>query len=829
MGQKGYMDQENSKGQDKRNWRERLGIGAQGNVAGQAAAGAPGNKDLPKISENYRKDSGPPAGRSAPPARPASRPIAAAAPAVRPAPMAPRANPKAPPPSAPVAPDKLAERLRSQREASTKLAEQRVQVAKQRGETPPVAAPAAIPQPNGTASPKPKFGFAEDAEAKANPPQARPSLAAVVAPPPAPPAVQPQMSPARPPLGGGMPPLVPNYQTRPQPAQFPPQQPPSYSPAGQMPPGFPQQGYGQQPVPPYRPIDPATGYAPPPGYVPQQRGFGLPPQQGGFVPPPSPRLNMPPRPAPGVNANYQPQAEYGAAQPQPGGFAPPPRMSRPPMRSPVAAPVQDPAYEEDLYDEVPQPRGSARPTSTDYQQAYREAEYGYEDEVPRSKAPWILASLLLLALLVAGLGVLGYQKYWKPMITGQTATQEVPAVAPSDTPAKVQAEQPATAPPAGGVATPTKKQIYDRIVGDQEILGGDVSAPTETPAAIPEPSNANPPAAAAPPPATGSGEDAVPLPIPPPPGGAGGQQGSVDPGSDPVSEKQSAELNSAAAGESQAAVAAATPPPSPVAEPSVPGETASAPSPSRSLAVEPIVEEPAASEAIAETLDPPAVAPKKPEKKRAQPVKEKVASTKLGSKPVVLVAPAKKLKSVPSKQLDDTTDVASNSDDTGGGLFGDGQATGQVVAPSQPVVAPAPVKKKRTLADLFSRNSDAAPDQVANVGTLDQATPLAKPAQRQADVPAPAPAQQSSSLAGDFVVQLASFRTKAEASAEFSRLQSKHVGVLGQFSPIISEANVGGSTRFRLSVGRMSSETQASSVCSKLFASGERDCLVKRR
>ncbi len=268
-----------------------------------------------------------------------------------------------------------------------------------------------------------------------------------------------------------------------------------------------------------------------------------------------------------------------------------------------------------------------------------------------------------------------------------------------------------------------------------------------------------------------------------------------------------------------------------MADPVVPGETASAPSPSRSLTVQPNVDEPvtAASDAITDTSDPLAVPSKKPEKKKLQPVKEKVANTKLGAKPVVLVPPTKKPKLAPSKQLDDTTAVASNSDDTGGGLFGDGQATGQGVAPAQPVIAPAPVKKKRTLADLFSRNSDPVTDQGANVGTLDPATPVAKPAQRQAALPAPAPAQQSSSLAGDFVVQLASFRSKAEASAEFSRLQSKHVGVLGQFSPIISEANVGGSTRFRLSVGRMSSEAQASSVCSKLFASGERDCLVKRR
>jgi SPOR domain len=806
------MDQENSKGQDKRNWRERLGIGAQGNVGGPLNAGQAVGKDLPKISDNYRKEPAPSAGRPVASAKPAPRPAAAAS-AVKPAPMAPRANPKAPAPAPSVAPDKLAERLRSQREASTKLAEQRVQVAKQRAETPPKPNAAQPPAANGAA--KPKFTFAEEGAAKAAQANARPPLVPPVAAPAPPPAVQPQLSPARPPLGGTMPPVVPGFQQRPQPAQFQPQPSPGYSPAGQMPPGFPQ-GYGQQPVPPYRPIDPASGYAPPPGYVPQQRGFNPPPPQGGFAQPPTPRLNVPPRAQPGLNVNYQPQPDYGAAPASaaPGNFTPPPRLNRPPLRGPAAAPMQqDTGYDDEFFDDAPQPRSAARPTSTDYQQAYREAEYGYEDEAPRSKAPWILASLLLLALLVAGLGVLGYQKFWKPALTGQTATQEVPVVAPPPTPAKVQPEQPVAAAPAGGTAAPTKKQIYDRIVGDKEVLGGDVSAPSETPAAIPEP-NAAAPAAPA-----GNGEEAAPLPIPPPPpGGAGGQQGSLD----PTSEKQSAELNPSAAGESQAAVVNPEPaPPSPVADPPTPGDVAAIEKPTRSLALPPTND---GADTLADSVDPVGItAQQKPEKKKAQPAKEKAAVSKLGAKPVILVPPSKKAKAAAAKSISEPSiqpAIQTDQQANGGGLFDDAP----VPQTAQTPAAPAPVKKKRTLADLFSRNTDNAPEQVASVAPVEQA---AKPQQKTAAEPAPV--QQSKSLAGDFVVQLASFNTKAEANAEFSRLQGKHRGTLGQFSPIISEASVGGSTRFRLSVGRMSNEAQANAVCSKLFAGGERDCLVKRR
>ena len=835
------MDQDDTKGQDKRNWRERLGIGAQGNSAqGNASPvtnGAQGSRDLPKISSDFRKEPAP--------ARIAPRPAAAAphssaphssaphslaqrpavvAPAVRPAPMAPRANAKVINP-APASPDKLAERLRSQRDASTKLAEQRVQAAKQRGEIP--AAPAQQrPQAAQPGAAKPKFAFAEEGEAKAvaalTPAPLRPA-----SPPPVPlqnqQPVSPQLLPARPPLGGGVPPIVPAFQPRPQssPSAFQPQAPlgypQGYPQAGQMPPGFPQ-GYGQQPVPPYRPIDPASGYAPPPGYMPQQRGFAVPPQQGGFAPQSGPRLNLPPRPTPGLNSNYQPQQDFGAAQPQPTeNYVPNSRLGRPPLRGPVAPQVSEEGYEEEPFEDAPQPtRTAARPTSNDYQQAYREAEYGYEEDAPRSKAPWILASLLLLALLIAGLGVLGYQKYWKPMLTGQTTAQDVPAVNAPETPAKVEAEQPAATPSAGGAAT-TKKQIYDRIVGDQEILGGEVSTPAETPAAIPEPTT-EAPAVPAPLPPAGSGtEDAVPLPIPPPPGGAGEQQGSTD----PASEKQSAELITPAAGESQAAVVADIPlAPSPVANPPAPGEIAAAKPVTRSLINDPVV---SGTEAISDVSDADlAIEKKKTEKKKAQAVKDKVVSPKLGSKPVVLVPPAQKPKRVAQKQLD--SGVASNdSVDAGGGLFDDAPVVAQApVVPLEP-----PVKKKRTLADLFKKSTVDAPAQ-DQVATID---PPVIPAQKPKLIaPQVQPAEQASiTEGGNFVVQLASFRTRQEATTEFARLKAKNSGSLGQFSPIISEAKVGGSTRFRLSVGRMASEAQANAVCSSLFAGGERDCLVKRR
>jgi cell division protein FtsN len=77
------------------------------------------------------------------------------------------------------------------------------------------------------------------------------------------------------------------------------------------------------------------------------------------------------------------------------------------------------------------------------------------------------------------------------------------------------------------------------------------------------------------------------------------------------------------------------------------------------------------------------------------------------------------------------------------------------------------------------------------------------------------------------VAQLASFRSQSEATAEFGRLKAKYGSTLGGVSPVISQAEVAGSTRYRLAVGPFASRDAANAMCSKLFAAGERDCLVR--
>lgn len=846
------MDQNKTNDPEKRNWREKLGIGTNG-----------ASKELPKISDDFKKTapSGAPVVAAPRPAAP--RIDTSAKPAVRPAPMAPRAgtpmvsraNPK---PTAPASPDKLAERLRSQRDASTKLAEQRVQVARQRADVPPPAAtvvakvsvnPAAMSNVNAVSNvnigPKPKFTFAEDeANAVRQVPTARPAAvpprpmpqqtAQPAAATPRPASFQPQpnpppaLAPSRPSLGAS-----------PQPFSPRPQQPPGLQ-AGAAPgqnfsqqptPGYPPQGYGQA-TPGYRPIDPATGYpqqtfapygqpgqsyqpqARPP-YVPNQRFNPPPPQaQQGYMPPNAgPRLSVPQRP--GLNANFT-GAEQPAFNAPPTGMRQPPRVARP------ADEYDEEQLDDGLFDEpapsLQRPAGR-RPTSVDYQQAYRDAEAGFEDEMPRSKLPWILPGILLVGVVLAGLLVWAYQTQIKPMMNGgqqATTTQsEVPVVPAPPQPART---QPETTQPANAANT-SRKQIYDRIVGDQEVLGGQM-VPTEQVPAQQDGANA------APQPADGTGDaapsqggDAVPLPIPPPPGD--NTQGAL-PSQPEDPNKQSAEIITPAASESLAAVAVPAP-----GESTAIGQPTAA---SVATAAEPQVAEAATTVADEQNMPekPKTVVPKKSAatiKKLKQLPKKQMAS--LGAKPVVLVPASKKAKAaaIISQTDTDVTTAQADTSATDGGLYGNNFA---VDTPATNAAAVATPKKKRTLADLFQGNgtNDAAAQTASNTAlepivaeTPKAIAPVAKPK--------PAPVQQASLVSNGYVAQLASFRSNAEASAEFARLKSKYGSTLGGLSPVISKADVAGSTRYRLAVGPFASRDAANAMCSKLFAAGERDCLVR--
>lgn len=705
-------------------------------------------------------------------------------------------------PASPQGSDALAEKLRVQRAAAEKLAEQRVVAAKERAEAlrsgqhaqAPTSSPAKPVQP---ANPnRPKFTFAEEdlkreATAQGWPPaQARPPQR------PAPQApLSPNLAPPRPALGGERP--------------LPP-------PARQLPPttGY-QPQYRPQPPQGYRPIDPATGYPPPP-VRPYPQGVGS----------PDPRVQVP--------ANYTPEIFRRPPHPQddlgytaPAGYEPPPARGRgEPLRAPVAPRDED--FGDDIFEEAPAPRAAPgkRASATDYSQAYRDND-NYYDEEPRPSrgiVPWIL--LLALMLLCAGGGYWYYMKNVKG-VTGATNTNTAPVVAAPEQSTKVVPEPTPTTPAtaSGQAAPPTKKQIYDRIIGDKEVPGGQV-VPTEEPPVQPAGTQgqaqpipdvngtqvapaADPtaPAGQAAPPAPGTSEE--PLPIPPPPGGNNGTQGALTP---------PASTTVAAAGAQPQPVAG-------MAETSSAAAPAATPAPATVAAAAPEQVTPPAAKAPAEetitTETPAPVKPKpaaKPAATQAAAKPKPKAAVALGAAPVVLVPPANGQATIAPEPLDN----------------GQAGVVDQSLDPQQTV----PVKrKKKTLFGLLNGTNDTV-DQTDTVTTAPVApaqqqvasAPVLKPLVQPAPQPqAPPPLQQASAGGNGYYAQLASFRTEAEARSEFARMKGKHPALISGYGPVITQADVGGSTRYRLTVGPMASRDQASSLCSSLLASGERDCLVSHQ
>ena len=135
---------------------------------------------------------------------------------------------------------------------------------------------------------------------------------------------------------------------------------------------------------------------------------------------------------------------------------------------------------------------------------------------------------LMLAAGAAGAGVWYYQTKVKTVATS-VSTDSAPVVAAPEQSAKSAPEQPLDGPADAAGSATSKKQIYDRIIGDNEVLGGQV-VPTEETPILPESQQGD--AEQIPQPAgsldslSESGE-ALPLPLPPPPGTNNDTQGAL--------------------------------------------------------------------------------------------------------------------------------------------------------------------------------------------------------------------------------------------------------------------------------------------------------------
>ncbi len=840
------MDQDTSNSPGKARWRERLGMGSSG------------NKDLPKISDEFKPVSPPPKSTAAqgisPPSARGHQPV------TRPAPMAPRTpGPRTPAPMAPRTPPQaggrpvtpvpqgaagLGDRLRAERQAAERLAEQRVAQARGRPLQPPQNL--APPTPKSAAPERPKFSFSPEELAKdkretppAPPPvergpsfAAKPSGASAAPPPP--------LTPPRPPLGNA------TAQPQRQPPKSPPGNPPPKSPPGNPPP------------------KPQTNVSPPAGPAFQPRYNGPPqPSVGNYRSLDPPPGSLAPRPKPyadtaafrddplarrPVNREYE-SYRRGPPQPAYGEEGYPDYRRRPP----VPARSRQPAYDEDVNevfeDDEPQRPQRRRASAHDYNRAYRDYEDGYDAEPPRRRGPWPwLAAAAAIALLAGGI-IYYYLTYYKQ---GQTSAN-VPVIeapeggAKTTPPENSNASSPGT-PGAPQPSADQRKQIYDRILGDDEV-GGNQVVPTEEQPQTVEPTGDNEGQGAAPIPNPSSGtqdnsNEPLPLPLPPP-----GEQGNNLP--------SDANQQTAALG----AVNKTAPQPSPEAGTSntsdsgapVPGQLANA---SEQIASSPppaaeqsTANQPAADQ-VASAPEPAPAAPPKPAKPKLKVEKkpvEKVAASddnqEGGVEPLVLVPPAQPVPAqpAPGQPATNATQIAVS----------DGQP--------QNVENPATEQKsksffgnlfsttgKRKLTGKAAETADArgtgtsgnwanspdpnkVPDSSEPQQQVVSVAPQPQPIPEPQPQPQPQPDQQASpsGTGTGYIAQLASFRSEAEALAEFDRLRAKHANVLNGLSPRVVKATVAGAARYRLGVGPLASRADASKVCNLLIAAGERDCLVR--
>lgn len=867
------MDQDTSNSPGKARWRERLGMGNSG-------------KEMPKISDEFKPPADP--AKPAPPrdAKPSGAAMQGHQPVTRPAPMAPRVPaPMAPrvppqaqaqpkpqpqlqlkqpqtqpqpnqaqaqpqprlqaPPSRPVAPlpqgaSGLGDRLRAERQAAERLAEQRVALARgNRPVAPAQSAPA--PQPQRPAQPeKPKFSFSPEELAKdkrettppspASPPEREyPSFAGKAGAGTA----LPPLTPPRPALGG----TASAPQSRaPQPSAKAPAGPP---PAG---PAF-QPRYNAPPPPPagnYRSLDPP----PSGGFTPKSRPYA---DTAAYREDPLARRDAP-LPRPPVNREYDSYrrgpAPTPAAPPQTygeghdGPALPDYRRRAPaPARGRQPAPPYDEDVNEVFEDEEPPRPQRRRASAQDYNRAYRDYEEGYEPE-RRRRGPWpALLAILLGGIILTGGIIYYYLTYMKPQ--GQAGGGNVPVIeAPDQSPKSAPENSGGSTLGTQGSAQPTdaqRKQIYDRILGDDEVNSDNQVVPTQEQPQPVEPTGGSEGQGAAPIPAPSSGTQdntGEPLPLPLPPPGATDQQGSLS---------NSIGQQVAAAGAVDQTTAS-----SQIPEPAstnaaddgapVPGqlaraaeEIAAAPPPT----AEQVVSEPEALPPQPPPAKPKVTAEKKPVKKPAPPVDAAEPSQGGALEPLVLVPPAQPpvasaAPTTESAPAHSTTESAASEEKSrsffnlGSGPTGKRKLTGKAAENAQArgeatgnwSNAPDP---NAVAAD----SSGAAPQQIAAIAPEPQPIPMPAPAPEQ-------PAQQAApSGTGGFSAQLASFRSEAEAQAEFDRLRNKHAGVLGGLNPRIVKATVAGAPRYRLSVGPMASKAQASKVCESLISAGERDCLVR--
>jgi hypothetical protein len=147
--------------------------------------------------------------------------------------------------------------------------------------------------------------------------------------------------------------------------------------------------------------------------------------------------------------------------------------------------------------------------------------------------------------------------------------------------------------------------------------------------------------------------------------------------------------------------------------------------------------------------------------------------------------------------------------------------------PARPAAAPKPAASAAPAAPV-TRNPPSSANASANAPlslTPQGAQPAPAPGTR---VAATNPVQTAPGGGGNYMVQVASQKSEADAQASYRALQSKYSNVLGSRSPVIRRADLGDKgVYYRAMIGPFGSADEASQFCGNLKTAGGQ-CVVQR-
>lgn len=199
----------------------------------------------------------------------------------------------------------------------------------------------------------------------------------------------------------------------------------------------------------------------------------------------------------------------------------------------------------------------------------------------------------------------------------------------------------------------------------------------------------------------------------------------------------------------------------------------------------------------------------------------------------------------PEEPLDDVTpSIRVESDDApqGEGTVRDADTIPDVQprqAPPRPQRQPDPEPQTRantpanapvdTPAESPAEPQAETPDTSSRpASTPPSSTPAERP-EPQAEQPDPVPSRPTATADGNWVVQIASFRTEADAEAAWLAFRTRYSDIASGLAPDVASVEIDGrGTYHRLRIAAFGSREDAAAFCSTLQSRGQ-DCLVASR